>query len=90
MPKFTYPIVFILNEEAGKYNALIPDLGITFVEDTLESVYACAEEVMHRFFTLALEHEIEYGTPSTLEEISDRWVGKGYKVSLITANISKK
>jgi len=77
--------VFIFNEEAGVYNGYIPDLCIYAAGNTLEEVYADAEDLMGQFFTLCLAHEIDFNTPSTLEEVTDKWVG--YKVSLLTAKV---
>jgi len=86
MPKYTYPIVFVLNKDTGRYNGFIPDLYIFCQGDKLEDVYADAETMMHGFFRLASQHDVEYNPPSTLEEVTDKWVG--YKVSLLTANIA--
>ena len=85
MPKFTYPIVFIFNEEAGVYNGYIPDLCIFSIGNTLEEVYAEAEEKMQEYFKLCTLHDFEFNPPSTLDEVSKKW--KGYKVSLLTANV---
>jgi len=85
MPKFTYPIVFILHKESGHYNGYIPDLGIWCHGEKLEDVYADAEDTLFSFFHLATSHGIEYDSPSRLEDVTKKW--SGYKVSLITANI---
>lgn len=86
MPKFTYPMVFVMNEESGLYNGYIPDLTLYCEGETVESVYAVAEELIEYYFQLAEKHDTEVPTPSSLDIISDKW--KGYKVSLITANIA--
>jgi predicted RNase H-like HicB family nuclease len=85
MPKFTYPMIFILNEDTGLYNGYIPDLTLYCEGDTLESVYDAARELMQYYFKLAVKHDTEVPSPSALETISDKWTG--YKVSLITADI---
>ncbi|MCL2755496.1 MAG: type II toxin-antitoxin system HicB family antitoxin [Firmicutes bacterium] len=85
MPKFTYPIVFILNEETGAYNGFMPDLLIYAIGETLEDVYAEAEYKMHVYFKIALREEIDFPEPTSLEDVSAKW--KGYKVSLLTANL---
>ena len=85
MPKFTYPIVFILNDETGDYNGYIPDLGIFSHGEKLEDVYAEAEEIIHAYFKIATREELEFPTPTPLDEITAKW--KGYKVSLLTANL---
>lgn len=85
MPKFTYPIVFILNDGNKEYCGAIPDLGLFADGDKLEDVYAVAEELIKQYFVLAVKHGLEVPSPSTLEETIDKW--KNYKVSLITANI---
>ena len=86
MPKYTYPIVFILNEETGNYNGYIPDLAIFAEGEKLESVYAEAEEIIHNYFRLAAKHNVEIPGPTSLEDIAKKW--KGFKISLITANIT--
>jgi len=85
MPKFTYPIVFVLHQESGHYNGYVPDLNLWCHGTELEDVYAAAEETLHEYFNLALKHDVDYNSPSTLEEITQKW--QGYKISLITANI---
>lgn len=86
--KYTYPMVFIFNEDAGLYNGYIPDLTLYCEGETLENVYACAEELIQYYFELATKYETEIPTPSTMETIADKWTG--YKVSLITADIKDK
>ena len=86
MPKFTYPIIFILNPDTNHYNGYIPDLALFCEGEKLEEVYSEAEYLIHKYFTLALKYNVETPGPSTLEEVSNKW--KGYKVSLITANVS--
>lgn len=83
--KHTYPMVFIYNEDAKVYNGYIPDLTLYCEGETLEVVYACAEELIQYYFELATQHDTEVPAPSTLEEITQKWTG--YKVSLISANI---
>lgn len=86
--KFTYPMVFIFNEDAGLYNGYIPDLTLYCEGETLESVYSCAEELIKYYFELATKYDTEVPTPSTMESISEKWTG--YKVSLISADIPDK
>ncbi|MCQ2381709.1 MAG: type II toxin-antitoxin system HicB family antitoxin [Clostridia bacterium] len=81
-------MVFIYNEDENIYNGYIPDLTLYCEGETLESVYACAEELIKYYVELATKYDTEVATPSTLEDISKKWVG--YKVSLITANVADK
>ena len=83
--KHTYPMVFIYNEDTRVYNGYIPDLTLYCEGETLENVYACAEELIQYYFELATRHDTEVPLPSTLEEITNKWTG--YKVSLISADI---
>jgi len=83
MPKFTYPIVFILNPDTGWYNGYVPDLAVFSEGEKLEDVYAEAEELMLAYLTLAVKYDADIPAPSSLEEISAKWAG--YKVSLISA-----
>lgn len=83
--KYTYPMVFIYNEDTGVYNGYIPDLTLYCEGETLEAVYACAEELIQYYFELATQHDTEVPAPSTLEETTKKWTG--YKVSLISADI---
>ena len=85
MPKYTYPIIFILNEETRYHNGYIPDLAIFAEGKTPEDVYADMEEILKNYMSLAVKYEAEIPTPSTLESIAKKW--PGYKVSLITAEI---
>ena len=85
MPKFTYPMVFIFNEETELYNGFIPDLMLYCEGNTIEAVYACAEELIGYYFQLATKHDTEIPAPSTLADTATKW--DGYKVSLITADI---
>lgn len=86
--KFTYPMVFIFNEDENIYNGYIPDLTLYCEGETLEAVYACAEELIKYYFELAIKYDTEVIPPSTLEEVTKKWTG--YKVSLISADIPEK
>ena len=86
--KFTYPMVFIFNEDENIYNGYIPDLTLYCEGETLEAVYSCAEELIKYYFELATKYDTEVPTPSTLDAISQKWTG--YKVSLITADMPDK
>ena len=85
MPKYTYPIIFILNEETRHHNGYIPDLAIFAEGKTPEDVYEQMEEILKNYMALAVKYDTEIPTPSSLETITKKW--PGYKVSLITANI---
>ena len=78
-------MVFIFNEDTGIYNGYIPDLTLYCEGETLEAVYACAEELIQYYFELATKYETEIPAPSTMQAISEKWTG--YKVSLITADV---
>jgi len=86
VPKFTYPIVFILNPETGVYNGFVPDLLIFAEGEKLEEVYERAGEILQKFFELQQKYDEEVPGPSSLDEISTKWAG--YKVSLLTANVA--
>ena len=85
MPKYTYPIIFIFNEETRYHNGYIPDLAVFAAGQSPEDIYADMEEVLKNYMTLAIKYNADIPTPSTLEEITKKW--QGYKVSLITAEI---
>ena len=80
MQKFTYPIVFIFNEDTEGYCGFIPDLCLYSEGDTLEEVYQDAEIKLHDFFVLSRIHAIDYNEPTPLEQITKQW--PGYKISL--------
>jgi predicted RNase H-like HicB family nuclease len=80
-----YPIVFILNEETKMYNGYIPDLAICAVGKTLEDTIFEAQQLMTKFFDIALKYRTEIPEPSSLETIYKKW--EGYKVMYVTANI---
>ena len=88
MPKHTYPIIFIKNEETGYHNGYIPDLAVFAEGRTPEDVYADLEEILHNYMFLAHKYSAEIPEPSTLDDIAKKW--PGYKVSLITTNITIK
>ena len=85
MKSYTYPIVFIRNEETKRYNGFIPDLVVFAEGETLEDVIAEAQTIMAKYFELALKHDTEIPEPTSLEKTYEKW--KGYKVMYVTANI---
>ena len=87
MPKFTYPIVFIRNEETKRYNGFIPDLVVFAEGETLEDVIAEAQKLMAKYFELALKYNTEIPDPTSLEQTYEKW--KGYKVMYVTVNVKK-
>ena len=82
---YTYPIVFIRNEETKRYNGFIPDLVVFAEGETLEDVISEAQAVMTKYFELALKYQTEIPQPTSLETTYNKW--KGYKVMYVTANI---
>ena len=85
MPKYTYPIIFILNEETKHHNGYIPDLAIFAEGKSPEDVYSDMEEILKNYFALAIKYDADIPVPSSLEQVTKKW--PGYKVSLITAEI---
>ena len=85
MPKYTYPVIFILNEETRYHNGYIPDLAIFAEGQTPEEVYAEMEIILKNFMYLSTKYNTEIPEPSTLEQVTNKW--PGYKVSLISAEI---
>ena len=86
MKSHTYPIVFVLNRESNMYNGYIPDLAIAAEGATLEEVIAEAQQLIAKFFDLAIKYKSDVPAPSTLEETYAKW--KGYKVMYVTANVN--
>ena len=85
MHKFTYPVVFIFNEETKQHNGYIPDLAICALGQNSEDVYAEMEIILRNFVYLSEKYSVEIPSPSTLDETVAKW--PGYKVSLISAEI---
>jgi len=85
MPKYTYPIIFILNEETKRHNGYIPDLAIFAEGDSPEEVYAEMEDILKNFMYLSNKYNTEIPNPSTFDEVVNKW--PGYKVSLISAEV---
>lgn len=85
MKSYTYPIVFIFNEETKNYNGFIPDLAIGAEGSTLEEVIKDAEKIMTKFFELVTKYETEVPEPTSLEATYTKW--KGHKVMYVTANV---
>ena len=86
MPKYTYPVVFILNKGTDEYFGFIPDLGLLSIGGKLEEVYSLAEDKIKEYFSLATKYDLDYPPASSLDEVIEKWMG--YKVSLLTANIA--
>ena len=85
MQRFTYPIVFVFNEETKLHNGYIPDLGLFSGGDTPEETYSDMELTLKNFMFLSVRYSIDPPAPSTLDETVAKW--PGYKVSLISAEI---
>ena len=85
MKSYTYPIVFILNDETKMYNGYIPDLAICAEGATLEEVIHESQKLMSKFFELVVKYGADIPEPTSLEDTYSKW--KGYKVMYVTANI---
>jgi len=85
MQKFTFPVIFIYNEETKCHNGYVPDLAIFSEGETPEEVYAEMEVILENFMFLAVKYGTEIPAASTLDSIVAKW--PGYKVSLISAEI---
>jgi len=85
MQKFTFPVIFIFNEETKQHNGYIPDLAIFSEGETPEEVYADMEIILKNYMFLAVKYGTEIPAASTLDETVKKW--PGFKVSLISAEI---
>jgi len=85
MPKLTYPIVFVFNEETKCHNGYIPDLAIFADGQTPEDVYAEMETILKNFLHLSIKYNTDIPAPRTLDEVVMKW--PGFKVSLISAEV---
>ena len=85
MAKYTYPIVFILNEETKYHNGYIPDLAVFSEGQNKEEVYEEMMDILKNFIALSIKYDSEVPRPSTLDDITKKW--PGFKVSLITAEL---
>ena len=85
MKSYTYPIVFILNDETKMYNGYIPDLAIVAEGKTLEEAIQDAQSLMTKFFQLVVKYNTTVPPPTSLESTYEKW--KGYKVMYVTANV---
>lgn len=85
MRTYTYPIVFVLNRETNMYNGYIPDLAIATQGQTMEEVVADAQDLLTKFFQLALKYNSDFPEPSSLEATYEKW--KGYRVMYVTATV---
>ena len=83
---YTYPIVFILNDETRMYNGYIPDLAICAEGKTLEDAIQEAQALMKKFFELVIKYGTDIPSATSLEETYNKW--KGYKVMYVTANVN--
>ena len=85
MPKFTYTMIFIRNEETGALNGYIPDLAIFAEGLTEEEVIEELQDMFTNYVKLATMHNAEIPEPSTYDTIAKKW--PGFRISLITTNI---
>jgi predicted RNase H-like HicB family nuclease len=85
MQKFTFPIIFIFNEESNLHNGYIPDLAIFSEGQSPEEVYAEMEIILENYMFLAVKYGTEIPAASTLDATVKKW--PGFKVSLISAEI---
>jgi len=85
MLKFTFPVIFIFNEETQQHNGYIPDLALFTEGHSPEEVYAEMELILKNLIHLSIKYSIEIPEPSTLNETVKKW--PGYKVSLISAEV---
>jgi len=67
------------------YNGFIPDLAIACEGSSLENVIVHAQELLKKFFDLAIKYNTDVPSPSTLEATYEKW--KGYKVMYVTATV---
>jgi predicted RNase H-like HicB family nuclease len=67
------------------YNGFIPDLAIAAEGASLEETIARAQDLLKRFFDLAIKYNTDVPDPSTLEATYEKW--KGYKVMYVTATV---
>jgi len=85
MPKFTYPVVFVLNDETQYHNGYIPDLQIFAEGQTPEEVYGELEVILRNFMYLSTKYNTEIPEPSKFDDIVKKW--SACKVSLISAEV---
>lgn len=83
--KFTYPIVFILNEETKRMNGFMPDLNLFSAGNSTEEAKSDMERILYTFIEMSLKYSVEMPRPSTLYNIREIW--QGFDVSQISVNL---
>lgn len=88
MKSFTYPAVFVKDEENDAYNVLFPDLQLTTDGRFVEEAYLYAKACLKAYFVYVEKYDLDYNMPSDFENVKAS--SKNDIVMLIDADVSQK
>lgn len=88
MKSFTYPAVFVKDEENDAYNVLFPDLQLTTDGRFVEEAYLYAKACLKAYFVYVEKYDLDFNMPSDFEKVKAS--SKNDIVMLIDADVCQK
>lgn len=89
MKRYTYPAIFVKDEEKNEFNVLFPDLEIVTDGRFVEEAYLFAKASLKEYFLYAERFNFDYNYPSSFENVR-KVVGKEEFVLLVDTEIDEK
>ena len=89
MKSYTYPAVFIKDEENDDYKVFFPDLEITTDGAFLEEAYLYAKACLKAYFVYVEKYDMDFNMPSEYELVKSA-CNKDEVVMLVDADVFDK
>lgn len=89
MKRYTYPAIFVKDEEKNEFNVLFPDLDIVTDGRFVEEAYLYAKASLKEYFKYAEKFDIDYNFPSSFENVR-RVAEKEEFVLLVDAELDER
>lgn len=89
MKSYTYPAIFVKDEDNQEYKVFFPDLQITTDGRFLEEAYLYAKASLKAYFVYVEKYDLDYNLPTSFDEVKST-SPSGSQVLLVDADVYKK
>ena len=89
MKRYTYPAIFVKDEDKNEFNVLFPDLEIVTDGRFVEEAYLYAKASLKEYFLYAEKFNLDYNFPSSFDSVR-KVANKDEFVLLVDTEIDEK
>ncbi len=83
MRSYTYPAVFIKDEDNDEYKVFFPDLEITTDGKFMEEAFLYAKACLKAYFVYVEKYDLDFNMPSEYEIVKSACDGKDNEIVML-------